>query len=516
MKDLLDKINQHSTYFQDGVSPDQILAYLQFSQVDGDFFDALSVPETPEGETIVGLKGKKMRSDYLLRRWQDGKDAGAFTQAKTNSEGSRVWQLEKSDRLTKIRWWESELRRDKVTELIACILEFNKCQKTLQRLFKERTEHILQSKRIIACTTTAASMYASELHSAAPGIILVEEAGEILESHILAAMAPTTKQLVQIGDHKQLRPKVKSFRLSVEAGNGYDLNRSLFERLILQGHPSCTLLNQHRMRPEISELIRHNYPSLRDAQITYNRPHLLGFQDDVIFVNHDYPEAKHDLLLDKLDPSTKSSKQNAYEVEMVLKCVRYLGQQNYKTDNIVVLTPYLASTPYFILTQFSVNFFQGQLSLLREKLSRDHDPVLNDLDNHDLVQAGMMTEASADVNKQPIRLSTIDNYQGEESDIVIASLTRSNEDGEIGFMAAPERLNVLISRARDALIMIGNAATFMNASKGRDEWKRLFDHMKSKGSIHAGFPVKCVKHPDRIMTIRSPDEYVWTDLYFPF
>lgn len=152
------------------------------------------------------------------------------------------------------------------------------------------------------------------------------------------------------------------------------------------------------------------------------------------------------------------------------------------------------------------NFCQGQLSLLRDKLSGDHDPILNDFDSHDLVQAGILSTASADVNKKPIRLSTIDNYQGDESDIVIASLTRSNEEGQIGFMCAPERLNVLVSRARDALIMIGNADTFMNAAKGREEWKRLFDKLKSKGRIHAGFPLKCEKHPDRIMTIASPDE----------
>ncbi|KAI0869260.1 P-loop containing nucleoside triphosphate hydrolase protein [Hypoxylon argillaceum] len=496
MNDLLEKIDEHSTdFFQDKLSPDQVFQHLQFSQEDGHFYDALSLPEKSEGETVVGPKGKKMQPDYLLQRWKSGKNAGAFDASQSNSNWSSVWKLKKSERLDKVKQWENDIRQEKLLELITHIKDFNKSQKTLQRLRKQKTESILQSKRIIACTTTAASMYASEIQSAAPGIVVVEEAGEILESHILAAMGPTTKQLIQIGDHKQLRPKVKSFKLSVESGKGYDLNRSLFERLMLQGHPSCTLLNQHRMRPEISELIRHNYPALYDAPGTHNRPHLLGFQSDVIFVNHSQPEAKHNVLLDKWDPNMKSSKQNVYEADMVLKCVRYLGQQNYKTDNIVILTPYL-----------------GQLSLLREMLARDHDPILSDFDSHDLVEAGVLPAASADVNKKPIRLSTIDNYQGEESDIVIASITRSNDDGEIGFMAAPERLNVLVSRARNALIMIGNAETFMNATKGRDEWKKLFDHFKSRGKIYDGFPVKCEKHPDCKMTIRSPDEF---DLHCP-
>ncbi|RYC54853.1 hypothetical protein CHU98_g11354 [Xylaria longipes] len=362
-------------------------------------------------------------------------------------------------------------RQDKLLELTTQIKEFNYVQKTLKRLLKDKTERILQSKMIIACTTTAASIYAAEIQSTGPGIIIVEEAGEILESHILAAMGPA-KHLIQIGDYKQLRPKVKNYKLSVEAGNGYDFNRSLFKRLIFQGRPSCTLSNQHRMRPEISELIRHNYPALRDAESTHNRPHLLGFQDDIIFVNHSYPETKHNVLQDKLDPTVKWS------------------QQNYKTDNPVILTPYLA-----------------QLSLLREKLSQDHDPILSDVDSHDLVEAGILLAASADVNKKPIRLSTIDNYQGEESDIVVVSLTRSNDNGEIGFMAAPERLNVLISRARNALIMIGNANTFINAKKGRDAWLKLLNDLELRAKVHDGFPVKCEKHPDRVMTIRSPDEF---------
>ena len=46
-----------------------------------------------------------------------------------------------------------------------------------------------------------------------------------------------------------------------------------------------------------------------------------------------------------------------------------------------------------------------------------------------------------------LRVATVDNYQGEESDIVIACLTRSNDKGDIGFMFAPQRVNVLLSRA---------------------------------------------------------------------
>ncbi|KAI1495866.1 P-loop containing nucleoside triphosphate hydrolase protein [Biscogniauxia marginata] len=494
-KDTLRYINDEiglcfDEYKQNMISDVQLLHYLELSETGTHFYDALSVPEAEEGEIRVGRRGAPMNPDYLFSRWAKGENAGAFAEEKSNALCDDVWQMRKADRQEKIQEWRHKIHQEKLATLVKKITEFNKAQKELQSLQKEKTEQILQSRRIIGCTTTAASMYASEIQAASPGIIIVEEAGEILESHILAAMGPTTKQLVQIGDHKQLRPKTKNFKLTVEANRGYDLNRSLFERLVIQGRPHCTLLNQHRMRPEISRLIRHNYPDLKDAQSTSNRPHLLGFQHDLVFFDHNHPEERHNILVDKLDQAAGSSKQNVFEVEMILKCVRYLGQQNYKTTDLVILTPYL-----------------GQLSLLRNMLSNDLDPILNDLDSHDLVSAGILPAASANVNKKPIRLSTIDNYQGEESDIVLVSLTRSNDDGDIGFMAAPERLNVLVSRARNALIMIGNASTFLNAKKGREEWTRFFDNLKTEGKIQDGFPLKCEKHPERTVIVRCSEDF---------
>jgi superfamily I DNA and/or RNA helicase len=49
--------------------------------------------------------------------------------------------------------------------------------------------------------------------------------------------------------------------------------------------------------------------------------------------------------------------------------------------------------------------------------------------------------------------------QGEESDVVIASLVRSNDSGSVGFLKEPERINVLLSRARHGLVLIGNSNT---------------------------------------------------------
>ena len=69
---------------------------------------------------------------------------------------------------------------------------------------------------------------------------------------------------MQIGDHKQLRPKVEFHPLSVASGGGHDLNVSLFERLVTSGFPHAALAVQHRMHPDISELVREcTYPHLQ-------------------------------------------------------------------------------------------------------------------------------------------------------------------------------------------------------------------------------------------------------------
>jgi superfamily I DNA and/or RNA helicase len=74
---------------------------------------------------------------------------------------------------------------------------------------------------------------------------------------------------------------------------------------------------------------------------------------------------------------------------------------------------------------------------------------------------------------------------------VIASLTRSNNAGDIGFMFSPQRVNVLLSRARNALILIGIAHTFMNSRKGKEVWIPLMKKLKNEGHLYDGFPVKC-------------------------
>tara|TARA_R110002003_G_scaffold279_24_gene18208 strand:+ start:3500 stop:5008 length:1509 start_codon:yes stop_codon:yes gene_type:complete len=378
-----------SAFAKSRMNEQAILDYLEFSE-DSEYFDAFTLPENDDHMTLVGRNNKRIPRFYLAQRWLRGEDAGIF-KAGAIRDFPCVWQVEPEARLRFRNKWEKDIVEEQVVEIGTLAMKYNDCCNRTQQLFHEKDAHLIARKRIVACTTTAAAKYTEDIQRASPGIVLVEEAGEILESHILTALTPTTKQLILIGDHKQLRPKVNNYSLSIEKGEGFDLNVSLFERLVHAGVPHTTLQKQHRMRPEISTLVRSlTYPELEDAERTQGRPNLRGFQDNVIFVSHSRPELNADRIADRRDEGAKNSKENAYEADMVLKCVRYLGQQGYGTDDIVILTPYL-----------------GQLSLLMKTLSMENDPILNDLDSHDLIRAGLLSPASADISKRKIRISTI-------------------------------------------------------------------------------------------------------------
>ncbi|KAK7937255.1 ATPase [Apiospora aurea] len=472
------------------VSFNAIMEHLEFSDDDSDFHQAFTIPSSDQDWRRVDKKGKGIQEDYLFRRWCSGGNPGVFTQD-VPPNCNKVWNMNLNKRTEYYHKWYKAINLEKIEAIEEVARQMDSVHERVQEQFNERDIDTLRSKRIIGCTTTAAAMYTNVIRAANPDIVLVEEAGEIQEAHILTALAPSVKQLILIGDHKQLRPKINNYALSVEKGDGYNLNMSMFERLIEHEHSFQTLMKQHRMHPSISLFPRAlTYPGLLDGPQTAERPAILGLQDRVVFFNHEQPETTNNSVADKRDPTAKASKENQFEAQMVVGLVKYLAQQGYGTRDMVILTPYL-----------------GQLRLLREALKNENDPVLNDLDSGELLRAGLITQAASKVGKRQIRLSTIDNYQGEESDIVIASLTRGNEQGDIGFMSSPERLNVLISRARNCLIMIGNMDTFTKSKKGASLWTKSFGLLKENNNLYDGIPVKCEQHPETKALIRHPADY---------
>ncbi|KAK0643159.1 P-loop containing nucleoside triphosphate hydrolase protein [Cercophora newfieldiana] len=465
--------------------------YLEFSDEDAHFYDAFRLPLSKDNWQLAGKRKQKIGPDYLYQQWVKGKGPGAYGKS-FSAESESVWMMHQSERQAHVERWTKNLLGERLQAFQEHVRRFDDIQEDIDTQFSEADSFTMNQKKIIGCTTTGAAKYSRLIRAARPDVVLVEEAGEILEGHILTALAPSVTQLILIGDHKQLRPKVNNYALSVEKGDGFDLNRSLFERLIIQGASHKTLHKQHRMIPEISRFPRElTYPGLVDGPGTSGRPAIRGLRDRVVFLNHGKPEASDQRLSERRDPDVKESKQNPFEADMIIRCVKYFGQQGYSSHNIVILTPYL-----------------GQLRLLQDLLRKnEHDPELSEMDKRDLIRAGLSSEASAMLDRKPLRLSTIDNYQGEESDIVIASLTRSNEAGAIGFMSAPERLNVLITRARNCLVLIGNMTTFMNSKRGSTTWRPFFEILNTHGHLYDGLPVKCEKHPQTTALLREPPDF---------
>jgi hypothetical protein len=74
-------------------------------------------------------------------------------------------------------------------------------------------------------------------------------------------------------------------------------------------------------------------------------------------------------------------------------------------------------------------------------------------------------------------------------------------------MYSPERLNVLLSRARNGLIMIGNSSTFKKSRKGKELWTKLFDMLIEQKHIYEGLPVYCARHPDRKQILCKAEDF---------
>ncbi|KAF0547348.1 P-loop containing nucleoside triphosphate hydrolase protein [Gigaspora margarita] len=258
-------------------------------------------------------------------------------------------------------------------------------------------------------TTIGAAKYQNLICSVGPRIIVCEEAGEVLEAHILSALTPEAQHMILIGDHNQLRPHCATYNLTCDSkiGINYALDKSLFERL---------------------HFIRNGYD---------------------------------------------------------------------KPGQIAVLTPYL-----------------GQLIKIRDMLSKSFVVVIDERDDQLITD---MEESIDSENKNPdgestfsiekmsssekklsqqVILRTVDNFQGEEADIIIISLVRNvkkvDDRGTIGFLKSTNRSNVLLSRAKHGMFLLGNADLMERHS---DFWKNVLKILRERGQVGPGFPIVCAQHP---------------------
>ena len=113
------------------------------------------------------------------------------------------------------------------------------------------------------------------------------------------------------------------------------------------------------------------------------------------------------------------------------------------------------------------------------------------------------------------RVYTVDGYQGEENDVILLSLVRSNMNSDIGFLENKNRLVVALSRARRGLYIFGNAAN-MTANESSDEiigrdplWMPIIASMKRQGrfDFDIGLPITCKNHK-KTTWLNTPDQWL--------
>jgi hypothetical protein len=281
-----------------------------------------------------------------------------------------VWSLASHDRDRLIQLWADKARAEVTDQLYEDIKATEDCHRGLDNVHNEVDRRILQSAEVIGITTSTLARRIATLEHVRAKIIIVEEAGEVLEAHMLSALLPSIEHVIAIGDHQQLRPQINNYNLSLESQQGaaYQLDRSQFERLSVGERgaaplPVAQLSIQRRMRPDISTLIRETiYPRLIDHEATKNLPKVVGIRDNVFWFDHDnFEDGSH-------GDHRQKSHSNLWEVDMVSAVLRHVIRQGvYSSTDIAVLTPY-----------------SGQLQKLRAKLRSEFEIVLSERDQETL------------------------------------------------------------------------------------------------------------------------------------
>ena len=314
---------------------------------------------------------------------------------------------------------------------------------------KEAKIKCLQQASVIGLTTTGATIHSDLLSEVQSKIVIVEEAAEVLEPQILATLTKHTQHLILIGDHKQLRPKTNDHII----GTQHKLEISMFERLVRNSLPLTTLSVQHRMRPEISQIVSDHFyqSSLLDHEMTKSHPNVMGMKHNVYFVSHtEYENSDPELNL--------KSYSNKHEAAFLACLCNYLIQQGYKPQQITIITPYV-----------------GQWLELRSWLK--------------------LTDT---------RIVTLDNYQGEENDIILLSLVRSNKANKIGFLKSENRICVALSRAKCGLYCIGNFNVLRKCPKTK-LWSSIVSDLESKGLIGNELQLLCIQHKNETKVSKAED-----------
>jgi superfamily I DNA and/or RNA helicase len=260
--------------------------------------------------------------------------------------------------------------------------------------------------------------------------VVVDECSQATETAALCALGRGAESVVLIGDHKQLPATV----LSTEAARG-GLARSLFERFVDLGVADpVVLVEQRRMHPSISHFPNQKFygGQLVDAAEPANTAPIPG-----------YPWAE-DCQVSFVDTSMDGEYGSAFE----------------------------AKRGFSAFNQAEVTVIEATLrALIASAAIAPHEVgVLTPY-------AAQKTALQNALRPLGVCVDTVDGWQGMERDFIVFSATRSNALGDIGFLSDPRRMNVMLTRARRGLVVVGDRGTLQKASRGSHwgDWLQWVD-----------------------------------------
>ncbi|KAL7552460.1 hypothetical protein ACHAWF_015711 [Thalassiosira exigua] len=176
-----------------------------------------------DGFRVVGRRNKAIDSETLFKMWRSGNDCPLWLNERLSWEDEdfvNVWLLTPQERLALLNEWKQILYQETTGSLGEVARQYQELSKEKDMVSREIDSRILTEARVIGATTTGAAKYKDLLSIKSAGVVIVEEAGEVLEPHVLSSLtegsthSDETKHLILIGDHKQLRPKVESYELT--------------------------------------------------------------------------------------------------------------------------------------------------------------------------------------------------------------------------------------------------------------------------------------------------------------
>ena len=319
-----------------------------------------------------------------------------------------------------------------------------KYHQKLERLKERATElevrinaQLFGEARVIACTLVGSANRLLEGQKF--GTLFIDEAAQALEA---ACWIPIRRvsRVILAGDHCQLPPTVKSFA-ALKAG----LGKTLMERIVDNKPEVVTLLKmQYRMNEEImrfsSDWFYGNqvesapevkFRSILDLDIPMTWVDTSQFQ---------LPENEESLFKEQF-VGESFGRINKAEAELTLMALETyfgkIGKQRILDERIDVgvISPYRAQVQYLRRLLKKKDFFKPYRHL--------------------------------------ISVNTVDGFQGQERDVILISLVRANDEGQIGFLRDLRRMNVAITRARMKLIILGDASTMTR----HPFYKKLYEYI---------------------------------------